>query len=256
MGGVRAQKALLHSQRFEIVKEVQVVKVVLSVLLSEGDVLIDVGRAQVQSIVEWLSDWDQRGRVSLPKAIGKRVKVRFDTCNLNGIHLGAALSQGSVQSLQLVSDGLVKPTREDLIQSILHRDECIDIGSAVHLSEEVAETLGFADLLLQILNLDDLAGDHLDAGLRGLREGRDHRRWLFVRVLQFVHLSDESFSLGTIVHVWINVAERLGHVIAQGLCLLQVLLQFADLGHIGIRSVLAQNLHASQIETVRDFLVC
>ena len=108
------------SQRFEAVKEVQIVEVVLSVLLGQSDILVDVGGAEVESVVKRLANLDQRGGISLPKAICERVKVCFDTCNLNGIKLSAALIKGSIQSLQLFSDGLVKPTRENLVKTIFH----------------------------------------------------------------------------------------------------------------------------------------
>ena len=103
------------SQRFEVVKEVQIVEVVLSVLLGQRDILVDVGGAQVESVAERLANLDQRRRISLPKAICERVKVCLNTCNLNGIELRTALIKGSIQSLQLFCDVLVKPTRENLV---------------------------------------------------------------------------------------------------------------------------------------------
>ena len=219
MGNRRSES---RSQRLEIVQEVKIVQVVLSVLLCQGDVVADVGGAQAHAFRERLAHLDERRLVRGPKPSRDRVEVGLHAGDLDSVEFGAALVERSIQALQLAGDGLVKPTREDLVQAILHSNKSIDVCSAVYMCEEVTETISLADLLGQILNLNDLACYNFHARLRCVRVARRHLfRFL---VFYLVHLSDESLTFSAVIHVRVNLGQSFGHLVAQILGVLQRLL--------------------------------
>lgn len=161
----------------------------------------------------------------MPHAHIQGLEERLNTVQLDGVELHTWF-EGPVETLDLLVDRLVEVTREELLEAFLLGDESIDVGGAVDFGEEVTEGGSLGDLLIQILNQDDLAGEELDTGLGSGRElglvSPD------LDVSEFIHLADEGGSLIGGVHVRVDLGQRVRHVLIRLLRRIEPVLLVSD----------------------------
>lgn len=112
------------------------------------------------------------------------------------------------------------------------------------MGEEVTEVVSLANLLVQVLNLNDLAGDYLDARLGCIWEGGSDRGSLITSEL--LHLADKGLAFISVVHIRVKVGQSLGHTVTQGLGVSQGCLLFRDLGLVSRGCVCTEDFHACE----------